>query len=88
MMKAVLAPILALALAALAAAAHAQPGPRERGAPVFKGSAKMAPPVRRRETEAPRADPRERRFERMSAEDREKLRRDIEDANRGMERRR
>ena len=80
----VLVPLMVLVAAAAAGNALAQPGGRERG-PGFKGApAKMAPVDRR--AEPPRGDPR--RPERMSPEDREKLRRDIEDANRRMERRR
>ena len=58
---------------------------REHG-PGFKGPGKMR--VDRRLPEQARGDPRDRRPERMSPQDREKLRRDIDDANRGMERRR
>ena len=78
--------VFALMVMVLAAAGNtlAQPGGRDRG-PGFKGGpGKMAPVDRR--AEPPRGDPR--RPERMSPEDREKLRRDIEDANRRMERRR
>ena len=56
---------------------------RER-APGFKGPGKMASGPDRRVAEPARGDPR--RPERMSPADRERLRRDIDDANRRMER--
>ena len=75
----VLVPLMVLVVVAAAGNALAQPGGRERG-PGFKGGpGKMTPADRR-------GDPR--RPERMSPEDRDRLRRDIEDANRRMERRR
>ncbi len=68
--------VLALVLAAAAAPLHAQQ--RDRGG---KGLFKPAP--ERRVTDGQRGDPR--RTERMTPADRERLRRDIDEANRRME---
>ena len=73
-----------------AAGAFAQQPHGERGARggqgFFKGPQKMPPGSERRVVQPQGPD--QRRPERMTPEDREKLRRDIDDANRGMERRR
>ena len=78
-----LAAVLLLAMAPAFTAAPAlapQPPQRERGA--WQKGAGKPPPGRM--AEPTRGDPR--RPERMSPEDRERLRRDIDDANRRMER--
>jgi hypothetical protein len=78
---------LALALLLAFAACGALAQQREHG-PGTKGVGK-AMQGERRTAQPVRGDPRDaRRPERMSPEDREKLRRDIDDANRRMERRR
>ena len=82
--------VLAIAAAVAAGSAAAQQQRGERGERFngqgFRAPQKMQPGPERRVAEPPRQDPR--RAERMTPEDREKLRRDIDDANRGMERRR
>jgi len=74
-----------LLVAFSAGSALAQPGPRDRGPGGLKVPGKMIQGGDRRTAGEPRDA---RRPERMSPEDREKLRRDIDDANRRMERRR
>ena len=79
--------ILAAMLAAGSAFAQ-QPRGERGGRPGGRDfrPGKVQPGPERRVAEPQRADPR--RPERMTPQDRERLRRDIEDANRGMERRR